>query len=146
MVALPSELPLPFNSPSIRDAYTRILKFEASLRLVVASGESQGSTQANPEDNKKLIYARILGYLILEGPTYIAKEAVAREVNSCLGENEMSNLGEFYLLHFIRPCKLQFFCLFFAFWKVFQQSESIKAVHPLPLNMPHAPPSTTPRK
>jgi hypothetical protein len=104
-VRLP-ELPPHYESPSIQNAYSRILNLHTRL---VAASQPEDTTKG---DSKKLIYARILGSLILEGPTYISKESVAREVNSCHGDMDMLNLGEFYLLHFIRTCKLQTFASF----------------------------------
>jgi len=54
---------------------------------------------------KKLIYARILGYLIREGPSSKAKERVAQEVNSCLDDDQMDKLGQMYYEHYIRVCE-----------------------------------------
>jgi hypothetical protein len=93
MVGTPlPELPTRLHdSRLILSAYLKILQVERNER-------------ASPKfrDN-----ARILGYLILEGPSEIARENVAREVDSCCSDEMLSNLGQFYFHHFIRPCKLQ---------------------------------------
>ena len=42
------------------------------------------------------MYARILGYLILEGPPDQARETVAQEVASCVDNEEMLDLRKVY--------------------------------------------------
>ncbi|KAF9243948.1 hypothetical protein BU15DRAFT_42482 [Melanogaster broomeanus] len=63
------------------------------------------------KDDKELVHARILGYLIIHGPSDEARKTVAREVNSCDGdETRLGKLGQFYVEHYIRGCGLmQFF-------------------------------------
>ena len=97
------ELPPRFhNSPSILDAYPQILNLEKS--------EQASYSQDPSADGKRLIFTRILGYLILEGPSYEARIAVAREVNACGGdEEEMLLIGQLYFDHYLRACKPQFF-------------------------------------
>jgi hypothetical protein len=52
----------------------------------------------------------ILGYLILEVPSDLARVTVALEVNACSGnEEKMLDIGQLYFDHFIRTCKLQCF-------------------------------------
>ena len=92
-LALPAELPSRLSaSPTIRGAYPIILRFEQSA-------------QTHP-DPKRLIYARILGYLILEGPSDEARVAVAREVLSCADEDALTTNGKMYCDHYIRACEL----------------------------------------
>ena len=110
------KLPAHFqNSPSIFGAYPQILILEKN---------EQAAYDRNPSDRKRLIYARILGYLILEGPSDCARVAVALEVNACNGEEEkMLAIGRLYFDHYIRACKLRNFCLSLPFCKFLQQSE-----------------------
>ncbi|KAF8639378.1 hypothetical protein AX17_001534 [Amanita inopinata Kibby_2008] len=61
-------------------------------------------------DPKILIYARILGYLILEGPSDEACTIVAKEVLSCVDEDALTANGKFYFDHFIRPFKKEKCC------------------------------------
>ncbi|CCL99836.1 uncharacterized protein FIBRA_01860 [Fibroporia radiculosa] len=94
MTALPVDLPARLMlSPTIRGAYTFILQFEASAK--------------NHSDPKQLIYARILGYLILEGPSDDARETVVHDIVSCnTGEGmdvKLAAVGKMYLDYCIRP-------------------------------------------
>lgn len=92
MTALPAELPSRLsNSHTIRSAYSIATGFEQSAQ-----------THSDP---KRLIYARILGYLILEGPSDQARIAVAQEVISCDNEDELSANGKAYYDHYVRPCE-----------------------------------------
>ena len=106
------------NSPSDFGAYPQILKLEREL---------QAAYNHNPSDEreKKLMYIRILGYLILEGPSDGARSAVGLEVNACSGDEEkMFAIGQLYFDHYIRACKLQnLFLLFQPFWRFLHQSE-----------------------
>jgi hypothetical protein len=84
------------TSPHIPSAYSKI------LRLEKASDHSSFKCEVR---EKRLLHARILGYLIREGPSTRAKERVAQEVNSCRNDDEMDNLGEMYYTHYIRACE-----------------------------------------
>ncbi|KIK91133.1 hypothetical protein PAXRUDRAFT_798891, partial [Paxillus rubicundulus Ve08.2h10] len=58
------------------------------------------------EDPQRLIYARILGYLILAGPTDLAGVVAAKEVVSCEGDEEkLAACGKLYFDHYIRAFK-----------------------------------------
>jgi len=93
MTALPAELPSRLsNSPTIRGAYAIGLRFEQSAQI--------------HRDPKRLIYARILGYLMLEGPSDEACVAVAQEVLSCADEDALETNGKMYYDHYIRACKV----------------------------------------
>ena len=98
------ELPPHFlNSPSILGAYAQILNLEKSEQAAYSHDPS-----AN--DGERLMYARILGYLILEGPSDQASTAVAHEVNACNGdEEEMLAIGQHYSDNYICACKHSFF-------------------------------------
>ena len=105
------ELPPHLHNSSILDAYPQILNLERNEQAAYSRDPSSDRC-------KRVIYARILGYLILLGPSDYACEAVALEVISCKGEEEMLlAIGQFYFDNYIRACKLQKFCLFFAILK-----------------------------
>ncbi|KAF9233123.1 hypothetical protein BU15DRAFT_54322 [Melanogaster broomeanus] len=92
MTALPHQLELDGDinrSRFVTLAYSRILQLEKSAT-----------------DNRELIHARILGYLIIHGPSDDARKTVAKEVNSCAGDKtKLGNLGRFYVDHYIRGFK-----------------------------------------
>jgi hypothetical protein len=95
MQPLPLTIPESQNTPShILSAYSKILRLEKAPDYSRSKHEFR-------ED--KLIRARILGYLIREGPSTQAKDRVAQEVNSCRNDDEMDKLGEMYYAHYIRP-------------------------------------------
>jgi hypothetical protein len=104
---LPELPPRLHNSSSILGAYPQILNLEIN---------EQATYSRDPSDRgKRLMYARILGYLILQGPSDLARVTVALEVNACNGEEEkMLAVGRFYFDHYIRACKLQNVRLLFA--------------------------------
>jgi hypothetical protein len=93
---LPSTLPESLISSSeICLAYPKIWRLEQASH-----------TDFNPDiREKKLICARILGYLILEGPSTHAKEYVAQMVNRCRDDDEVEELGEDYFLQYLRACE-----------------------------------------
>ncbi|KAF5378312.1 hypothetical protein D9615_008803 [Tricholomella constricta] len=92
MTALPAELPNRLsNSPTIKSAYLICLQFEQSAK-----------THPDP---KRLIYARLLGYLMLAGPSDGACVAVAREVLSCADDDALALNGKMYYDHYIYAFK-----------------------------------------
>jgi len=95
--SLPPTIPdSPNTSSHIHSAYSKILRLE----------KVDYSHLKREVHEKKLLHARILGYLIREGPSTQAKERVAQEVNSCRNDDEMDKLGEMYYTHYIRACEL----------------------------------------
>jgi hypothetical protein len=95
---LHAELPESLEaSVEICSAYSKILELE-----------KDAVSDANPKTReRKLIHARILGYLIREGPSMHASEHVAKEVNDCQDYDQSYRLGEMYLYHYIGICELQ---------------------------------------
>jgi hypothetical protein len=66
----------------------------------------QAAADADPKLRElRLVHARILGYLIREGPSIRAIEHVAKEVNTCRDNDQIDKIGEMYQLHFIRVCE-----------------------------------------
>lgn len=95
--------PLPPTIPESLNTSLQIpLAYSKILRLEKASDSSHSNHDIR---QKKLKHARILGYLIREGPTTKAKERVAQDVNSCSNDDEMDKLGEMYYDHYIRVCE-----------------------------------------
>ena len=98
---LPTLLPESLNASDkfseIHSAYSKILELEK---------DALESSDPDPKIcEPKLVHARVLGYLIQEGPSMDACEYVAKEVNSALDHDESYRLGEKYLRHFICPCE-----------------------------------------
>ena len=105
---LPELSPRLQNSPSILGAYPQILNLERNEQAAKIRDPSA-------DRKKRLMYARIVGYLILEGPSDQARVTVALEVNACNGDEEkMLGIGRLYFDHYIRACKLPNVCLIFA--------------------------------
>jgi len=102
---LPLQLPESLNHSDvvseIRSAYSKILLLEQAAARADRNVREQ-----------RLFRARILGYLIREGPSMRASEHVAKEVNSCQDNDQMDKIGEMYHLHFIRVCEPPSLCRF----------------------------------
>jgi hypothetical protein len=49
--------------------------------------------------------ARVLGFMLQELPWDVARSTVAREVNSCISDQKLVDLGQFYISHFFRSCE-----------------------------------------
>jgi hypothetical protein len=86
-------------SPDIRNAYPIILRFEESART-----HSDSKTRSTLS-----IYARILGYLLLYGPSNEARKTVTNEVVSCATKDALEDTGKLYFDRYIRACKLVLF-------------------------------------
>lgn len=90
---LPSESSVEFPSeiltlsPNIPIAYSKILKLETSA------------------NEKIVMYARILGYLLLHGPSDEARKTVADEVVFCDNDDQLATSGKYYQDHYIRACE-----------------------------------------
>ena len=133
---LPPQLPEYLNHSDkvseIRFAYSKILLLE-----------KQAAAVADPKlHDQKLIHARILGYLIREGPLIQASEHVATEVNLCQNNEKMDQIGEMYQRHFIRLCEpppLRRFCLSDGLLIV----KKYKGATPAPSSPPSRPPFQT---
>jgi hypothetical protein len=93
---LPSMLPESLNaSPRISLAYSRILLLE----------EASHTNHDHVTHTRKLIHARVLGYLNREGPSMQAKEHVALKVISCQNSDKMDKLGKMYCSYYICVCE-----------------------------------------
>jgi hypothetical protein len=93
MTALPVLLPHRLTTlAAVPSAYSTIRQFEYSVRY------------NNP---LRLSHARVLGYLLLEGPSDKARTTVAQEIISCNGDKaKLAASGKFYHDNYIRACRL----------------------------------------
>jgi hypothetical protein len=91
MTPLPPALPstLAHLTTTVTDAYSTIQQLEKSATL------------HEIQYPQLVIHARVLGYLILEGPSDQAREVVANEIVSCENQEKVAELGKFYCDHFI---------------------------------------------
>lgn len=104
---LPIELPTrPSLSAMVRGAYSVILEFEKKQTAIWNQSPGDGSRRKN------LMWVRVVGYLLLEGPSDRARIAVALEVNSCAGDGEkIIAIGKYYCDYYLCACKLSMFLL-----------------------------------
>ncbi|KAF8503858.1 hypothetical protein BU17DRAFT_58478, partial [Hysterangium stoloniferum] len=84
------------NSPTIKGAYTMVLEMEATAKSTPLRKEGDDS-----ERKKLLVFARVVGYLLLEGPSYEAVIAVALEVVSASNIQDRFKIGQIYFNHYI---------------------------------------------
>ncbi|KAF8489045.1 hypothetical protein BU17DRAFT_72767 [Hysterangium stoloniferum] len=97
MTSLPQELPARLqNSSTIKGAYTMVLEMEAAAKSTPLRKEGDDS-----ERKKLLVFARVVGYLLLEGPSYEAAIAVALEVVSASNIQDRFKIGQIYFNHYI---------------------------------------------
>ncbi|KAH9080585.1 hypothetical protein EDB83DRAFT_2284635 [Lactarius deliciosus] len=107
MSQLPDDLPARLGDSkkieAICKAYSTLLKTQEAI-----STSDIGTTKASRESrDQKLMHVRILGYLILEGPSLTASEFVAKEVNELPegDEDQIDKAGERYFHHYLRIFK-----------------------------------------
>ncbi|KAH9167344.1 hypothetical protein EDB89DRAFT_1856482 [Lactarius sanguifluus] len=93
---LPPHLGLSNKTVGIRRAYSTLLKIQKSI------SSSIGTRGSREQQRSKLMRVRILGYLILKGPSLTASEFVAEEVNSYEDdEDQIDKIGEMFFLHYL---------------------------------------------
>ena len=64
------------------------------------------ANEADAQDEKHLVYARLLGYLMRENAAVDSRVVLAHEIFRCKGDNaSMDALAQFYIDHLIRLCK-----------------------------------------
>ena len=62
--------------------------------------------EEHAKDDKTIIRARLLGYLIIYAPTPNAQQEIAKEIHSCHHDfATLSNLAEHFVNYYVRPCK-----------------------------------------
>jgi hypothetical protein len=103
--------PLPSDLPESFKASTRILEIQLAYSRILKM-EQDASSHGDPNIcEQKLVCARVLGYLILEGPSMYTSEYIAQEVNSCQDYDQSYGLGEMYVHCYIYICKSQLLAL-----------------------------------
>lgn len=84
-----------FQHPNVLSAYRVCLGLEEAAQ--------------NTGDDQKVMYARILGYLLLFIPSDMALVEVVKVIHSCEQEGDqygnLFKLGESFFNHFIRHCE-----------------------------------------
>ena len=97
MTSLPSRVPSRLQDLAhVVSAYDMCLRLEKALQSRMDNGEKIGN---------KLVYIRILGYLIHLVPGDRGLKTVVEEISSCHGEPALLAVGQMYYDHYIRACK-----------------------------------------
>ena len=87
--------------PSVREA--KLDSDPSALSAYNICYALEGS--ATTEDDR--MHTRILGYLILHAPSFIARAQIVDVIHSySQGEDTLLELGRYFLLYFVCPCKL----------------------------------------
>ena len=98
MTSLPPEVPERLRYiAEIISAYNTCLILENTLQLAVDKGEDVSL-------RNKLVYVRILGYLIHYVPTNQGLKNTAKEISSCTDDSTLLDVGRMYYDHFIQAC------------------------------------------
>ena len=89
-------LPNPYHQldqVNYHEAYNRCLQSEAKAGATV----------------NRLMFARCLGYLILEAPTSAGRDMISDDILECKGNrDDMEALAQLYINHLLRLCELTF--------------------------------------
>jgi hypothetical protein len=95
---VPAKQPLPLNPfhpgnlPDLHHAYNQCL-----------------TSESEAESEEEVMYARCLGYLLIEVPTSRGKHMIAEDITLCNGDAKgMGRLAKLYINHIIRLCKSAF--------------------------------------
>ncbi|KAG2008013.1 hypothetical protein CC2G_013490 [Coprinopsis cinerea AmutBmut pab1-1] len=104
----PQSIPLPPKpydaviDTAFHDAYASCVHHEAYAHSVQHEANATSNVTSN-DDALRLIWPRLLGFLILEAPTDVGRNAMAGEILECQGDPEkMDALARFYMDHLIR--------------------------------------------
>jgi hypothetical protein len=74
--------------------------YNVCLHLETAAPLPQG-----PQDRRsELVFARFLGYMIIEAPSDEGRATISREINSCGDDATCMVLAEFLINHLLRFC------------------------------------------
>ena len=94
MVPLPVENPFIGQSSSVCDAYDAALAFEKGVEMWGHNKKPNG-----------LVYARLLGQLLIQAPTEQGRAHVAAEIAACAGDlDRLYALADSWNSRFIRIC------------------------------------------
>jgi hypothetical protein len=101
MPPLPRELPQgKSESPHVVSAYNRCLHLDASLQAQNPGNDAKSA--------KKLIYVRILGYLLHHVPSEEGLHQAVTDILSCRTDENLLELGLMYFDGYIRPCTVRY--------------------------------------
>jgi hypothetical protein len=64
-----------------------------------------GLVTAHPRRSYKALCGRVLGHMLQELPWIHSRLAIAQEVNRCINEQSLVELGTFYIDHFFGACE-----------------------------------------
>jgi hypothetical protein len=99
MTSLPLEVPPRLqNLPHVVSAYNICLRLEKSLQKTADGGQDVG---------KKLIYIRILGYLVHHVPTDRGLKTVVYKITSSTNDSALLEVEKMYFNHYIRACTFE---------------------------------------
>ena len=79
--------------------------FQTSTPEYLAYQRAFSLATAYPHRNYEATCGRVLGYMLQELPWGSGRSKMASEVNSCIDERSLIDLGAFYLNHFLRGCE-----------------------------------------
>ncbi|TFY74375.1 hypothetical protein EWM64_g9637 [Hericium alpestre] len=92
---------LTHQSPSVVSALNTCRNVEANL---MRQCSSENSKVVNADLERHLVYVRILGYLLVYGPSITAETWVAKCIHSCKDDDELLDLGPFFDQHLLASC------------------------------------------
>jgi len=86
------------------------LKITTAYRICLAADKQLQRAQTVPSvgvknPDRALVNIRVLGYLLVFGPTDTAREHIASTILKAKDLTSLIDLGEHYEKHFLRPCK-----------------------------------------
>jgi hypothetical protein len=79
--------------------------FPASSPQHLAYRRAYDLSKASLRTADKALRGRVLGYMLQELPTINGRLKVASEVNSCVDEQSLVELGTFYITYFLGTCE-----------------------------------------
>ena len=98
------------NHESDSDQHSNFVKMrdlDANNPFTLASQRAYTLTTYRRSDHKSMC-GRVLGYMLKELPWDSARLKMATEVNSCVDDQQLVDLGHFYINHFLRARELQY--------------------------------------
>ena len=102
LVPLPLQ-PFPQRRPLLPNPYHQLdqVNYHEAYNRCLQSEAEAGTTVT------RLMFARCLGYLILEAPTSAGRDMISDEILECKGNmDDMEALARLYINHLLRLCEL----------------------------------------